>query len=603
MPPWLVELLTKSPAGASEEIGHEPQKTAENTRPVTGLEISADHPRLRAYIEQTFNDEIRGLATCGTGGRNNQLNTAGFSLFQLAAAKWSGISASEVESALFQAAEDCGLVRDDGATSVRKTIRSARKGGMASPRPLPEHIASEIGEEGRALEIGSRSARNLTQLGNGSIIDDSTGEVIHEPPSQQENGELPPDFTNVPGLVGEITDWIEGTARKPSRVLALGAALTVTGTLMGRRLSGPTRSGTHLYLLTLAKSGAGKDHALVQSDRLLAACGMSTAIGPDEFMSQTAIINRLAQTPLMHCAMDEFGAWMAHINSPKAGPHAAGISKILRTAWGRSFAPMKTPEWAGKSSEVIQAPAMSILGASTPDEFFAALKGKDVINGFLNRFIVLSSLKRPSDVSPSMDAKQVPEKIQKRMSAIFGGGSSLSGITGQFYSDPKTEIVPIPVPWANTQAEEIFRDLQTHLENFQDRNPSSATFYARTAEISVRLATIRAVGVNTLKPVISVSDIEWARDLAMWSANRMADDAGLYMAETDSQENANKVMRIIQENGGSVRRSIMLRALQHSMKSRDLDDTIKLLKEAEQITEGTMTTKGRAAKYYILNKS
>ena len=167
MPPWLVDLLTKQPEKEAPKL----------STPITPS-VNAEHPRLWAYVEQTFKDEIRGLATCGKGGRNNQLNTAGFSLFQLAAAKWSGISASEVEAALFQAAEDCGLVADDGATSVRKTIRSARRGGMASPRPLPEHIAEEIEQDARAFELGSRSAAAIVRQPDGALIDQDTGEVL-----------------------------------------------------------------------------------------------------------------------------------------------------------------------------------------------------------------------------------------------------------------------------------------------------------------------------------------------------------------------------------------------------------------------------------------
>ena len=59
-------------------------------------------------------------------------------------------------------------------------------------------------------------------------------------------------FTTVPGLLGEIIDWITATSRRPNRVLALGAAVTVVGTLIGRRAAGPpaaprtsTPSGSH----------------------------------------------------------------------------------------------------------------------------------------------------------------------------------------------------------------------------------------------------------------------------------------------------------------------------------------------------------------------
>jgi hypothetical protein len=65
-----------------------------------------------------------------------------------------------------------------------------------------------------------------------------------------------------PGLLGEIIDWICASARYPNPILAVGAAITVLGTLMGRRIRGPTKSATHLYVIGLAPTGAGKQHIL-----------------------------------------------------------------------------------------------------------------------------------------------------------------------------------------------------------------------------------------------------------------------------------------------------------------------------------------------------
>jgi len=66
--------------------------------------------------------------------------------------------------------------------------------------------------------------------------------------------EFPAHLLNPQGLVGDIMDWIVGGARRPSRLLALGAALTIVGTLMGAGVRGPTRSGSHLYIVGLAPS-------------------------------------------------------------------------------------------------------------------------------------------------------------------------------------------------------------------------------------------------------------------------------------------------------------------------------------------------------------
>ena len=46
-------------------------------------------------------------------------------------------------------------------------------------------------------------------------------------------------LTYVPGLVGDITEWIVETSMLPNRMMALGSALAVVGTLIGRRVLAP----------------------------------------------------------------------------------------------------------------------------------------------------------------------------------------------------------------------------------------------------------------------------------------------------------------------------------------------------------------------------
>ena len=54
-----------------------------------------------------------------------------------------------------------------------------------------------------------------------------------------------------------------------------------------------------------------------------------------------------------------------------------------------TFEGFLTPEWAGRDSEKICSPALSIYGVSTPTEFYEALQSCDLSNGFLNRFLIL----------------------------------------------------------------------------------------------------------------------------------------------------------------------------------------------------------------------
>lgn len=99
------------------------------------------HPHASTYGRSKYADaaldrEIEALANTAEGARNAQLNVAAFNLGQLIGG--GELHRSDVEHALEQAAEACGLVRDDGAASVRATIASGLTAGIAKPRTAPE---------------------------------------------------------------------------------------------------------------------------------------------------------------------------------------------------------------------------------------------------------------------------------------------------------------------------------------------------------------------------------------------------------------------------------------------------------------------------------
>jgi hypothetical protein len=120
-------------------------------------------------------------------------------------------------------------------------------------------------------------------------------------------------------------------------MLALGAALTIVGTLIGRRVAGPTKSGTHLYVVALAGTGAGKQHAIDCIKSALIAAKAAAHIGPGEFTSSQAVIRLVKRKPLSLCAMDEFGAFLRRISNRNAGHYETAITGELRKLWGISF--------------------------------------------------------------------------------------------------------------------------------------------------------------------------------------------------------------------------------------------------------------------------
>ena len=409
--------------------------------------------------------------------------------------------------------------------------------------------------------------------------------------------EFPENLLNPPGVVGEVMDWIVGGARRPSRMLALGPALTIVGTLMGANVRGPTRSASHLYVVGLAPSGAGKDHPLQAISEILKGSNCGYLTGPSEFMSMSGVINFLQRQSLSVCAMDEFGAFLRKLNSKNSSTHEQGISKILRSIWGLSFKNYMTPEWAGRASVEIQRPCLSLYGVSTAEEYFESLQNADIRNGFLNRFLVFSTNLKPTPRQPLHDGT-VPQELALKIATMYQEATRLSEAQKDLPLDAPRLLKD--VVWNGGRP--VYEALEATVEKIsEDRHMEP--FFARTAEIAVRMATIVAWGCGRMEVIRE--DMEWARDVALWSANNMAISAMDYMAENDYQKNYTKIIRMVQNTSAKgLSRRDLLQRLRGSVKSKELEEMLKMALEAGDIEQSKSipTRGGHAAVIYKKSK-
>lgn len=570
VPDWLYALI--DPPSSPSSVA-EPEPRARAAPPLS-------ETRLGRYADKAVAAELDAIRAAGKGGRNNQLNRSAFALGQMVGAGW--LSEANALSLLTAAAEACGLAADDGLPACLATIRSGLRKGRTFPREAPRDTRPEPPR-------APNGPRRLLKERSGAVVDEATGEVVHEAKRARAAVEFPDALTHVPGLVGDIVDWISATARRPNRVLALGAALTLVGTAMGRFWSGPTLSSTVLYMLALAPSGVGKDHALQQIKRLLAAAKMTRTIGPDEFISMPAVIHFIEREPLSLCPMDEFGAFLKRINAKRASGFERGISKIMRSVWGTNFGLMTTPEWAATPARTIRAPALSIYGASTPEDFFEALDGGDVSNGFLNRFTLLTVASRTEDREPKEPPLVVPEKLSGSLRRLFGGGNPL--VVASKLHETDVEIEPFVIPWG-PGAEVVYTDFQREILAWQDRDADAENFIGRAAEMAVRMATIRAGGRDPVMPRISEDDMEWGRAVALWSARTLYRMGRLYISETDFQAEANRVLRIIDKEGGEISQETLRARMKNRLRARELREVVETLEDTGAIIRESVATEG-----------
>ena len=393
-------------------------------------------------------------------------------------------------------------------------------------------------------------------------------------------------FTRPPGVLGEIIDWICATARRPNRVMALGAAVTVVGTLIGRRAATPTRSGTHLYIVPIAGTGGGKQHPMDAIRTLMASASAESLVtGPTRFFSLSAVERHMMAKPLSIVMLDEIGAFLKGVTSSKASTHEAGISQILRTAWGTSFKTIETTHRAQERSALIRCPALSIYGASTPDEFLAAMQGDSEGNGFLNRILKLNAGKSGAEVNPELDPDIVPDGLKDALLSLheWGDPKSLGTI-----SNHNTNYIPDVCPWASDAAEKCYRQLSRTVERFSEDNPESANYIARTAETAVRIATIRAAGRWGYGASVDLSDMEWGAGIAWTSSQSMATDMLEFLPENERSQMTKRIAAYVKRRG-PVKVKHIQQFLKGRLKSGDIKDILSQLVEsgsADMSTDG-----------------
>jgi hypothetical protein len=361
-------------------------------------------------------------------------------------------------------------------------------------------------------------------------------------------------YTRVPGAVGDVVDWIVSTARRPNRVLALGAAIVTIGTLIGRRVAGPTRSATHLYVVTVAPATAGKDHPRRCILPLLEAANAGVHAHLGDITSQSGFNRVMKNIPLSVVVIDEIAGFLGRITSPQSSYWERRLSGKLREQWSCSFGAIGTMTSAEYSDTRILCPAMSIFGTSTNAEFWSVLQGCEVENGFFSRFLVLDSNLQPPDQDPADDSFRVPQALGARLAELYCWDSNLL-MTARL-NDPEVQFAPRVLSWNDRDARDRYRELTQWVERELDDDMGKQAYLGRVAETAIRLATIRAAGRGGARARVDLSDMEWGADIACIAITAMMEQSVNNLAPTLRGEFADRLIRMIQRHGTLSRRKL-----------------------------------------------
>jgi hypothetical protein len=305
-------------------------------------------------------------------------------------------------------------------------------------------------------------------------------------------------------------------------MMAFGTALALGGTLVSRRIMGPTESATHLYIIIIGRSGRGKDWPLQCGERLMAELGLSELVGPGEWASSPGIWKRLQRTPTMICFVDEMGDELALVNAQGGNPYVAKIIGTLKKCYN-AFSIQNTAEKVGEEGSRIVWPSPSVVGASTPQKFFGSLKPTDLESGFANRLLTLPSqdMRHSAERQPPRNADVPPKELIAGLKSVYRPVDLLALPANGL---PPRELVD----WG-PGAEEVYFRHSRAIDALEDRDPKRHLLGLRSCENAIRAATV----IATLRgsKTVDVEDIQHTIELAKHSLATTCSNAEQFVRE------------------------------------------------------------------------
>lgn len=356
-------------------------------------------------------------------------------------------------------------------------------------------------------DVDMEELRRQAESGEG--IDALKGARIR----QMEQVRIDPQLLMPPGILGEITQFINETARKPQPQFAVQGAIAYCATVLGRRFVTTSMNWPSLYLLNVGKSSSGKEWAKSVVEMMLEAAGLPNLIGPSGYTSASGVLSSLFDQPNHITIIDEFHRQL-EMASMKGNPNAQGMIKTLIEVWGRNNGTLRPQGFStfGLSSRdkkdmterSVRNPAITLLAMTVPD-FWEKIGSRAARDGFLNRFIIVES-EIGRQVGNHKTMPEIPQSILEWTRSIRARYTNeLANPDANAGISPDPVIVPI-----SEDAHILFHAFEHECNQLMDtyEEHGLAEMFGRSNESAMKLALVLALGRSAYE--ISADDARWA---------------------------------------------------------------------------------------------
>ena len=419
----------------------------------------------------------------------------------------------------------------------------------------------------------------------------------------------PSELYSPPGIIKDIYEYSEQIAQISQPALSLQSALGVGSVAAGRMYKSDMNNFSSLYFMCIAKSGQGKENTKTVIESVLDNSGHMDLMAGDGYTSSGAVYSLLRHKPTHITVMDEFGKRLESI-AKSSNSNKEDALQALMEAWGRCHGTIRPDNYSlmNMSSKQQQEamdrstikPAITLMGMSVPKNFYGALSTGRIVDGFLNRFIVVES-KLPRVVGKMVPFREPSHAIcewVRKMRETKNEMEELAKNNSEL--DFKQRVLTF-----DNESKDLLTQLAYKLIEEQDalEKDGLEVLLSRTREKAMRLALICALADNHNTNVIRSDITKWAIDYVYYYDQLLVDNCEDKVAGSETEGKIKQVLSFIRSQGdiGISKRDIDRREIFRSMKSYEVKEIIERLKNSGEIQEKDVKVKatGRPTKRIV----
>lgn len=327
--------------------------------------------------------------------------------------------------------------------------------------------------------------------------------AAEQAPPLSEQGALPAP----PGFVGRLAQFVYQQAPRPVPEVAIVAALGLMAGICGRGWS-ISGTGLNLYVVLVARSAIGKEAmsdgiAMMISAASVSCSQVGDAFDFSDYASGPALTKACSQNPCFVNVASEIGhkfLAMATDREPAMRSYRRTLTDLYSKSGPNGIA--SGISYSNQEANVasMKGVAFSLIGETTPANFYESITPAMMNDGFMSRFCVIEYTgERPDENRTRLQVP--PPDLVTRLNVIFQQGCMFSS---------RDTFMPVAL---HDDARELLDRFSTecdHAIRAAGDDEGMRQLWNRAHLKALRVSGLLAVGENPFEPVITVEQATWA---------------------------------------------------------------------------------------------